>query len=196
MKHQQYAILVALPIIVYLSCTLLSATLVQNVAPTYYQAVMYAASGHVSFEKIWSGVLIGPLLEELIFRKLIFNFLQKKTNTKAAFVLSVLLFTAAHIPSRPVIYLGESVIIGMVCQYVYYKSGSIWSAIYLHSTFNILTLYTSISLMDSMKLIGFQEDLSDLVVQLGFFLSILILAIILKKYKDTFSHAKSVESMN
>jgi hypothetical protein len=92
-------------------------------------------------------VLLGPLVEETIFRGLIFGGIRKK-NRLLAYAVSSLLFGLLHIWQFAVIYSDWSLLI-LILQYIppalglawcYEKSGTIWSSVLLHMFINGLSM--------------------------------------------------------
>lgn len=88
-------------------------------------------------------VLLGPLVEEVIFRGLIFGLLQKKSRV-AAYIIMYLAFAAIHLWETAVFapdwtllvnalqYLPASIVFG----WCYVKGGNIWCPIFLHMIIN------------------------------------------------------------
>jgi uncharacterized protein len=80
-------------------------------------------------------VFIAPICEEIFFRGFAFAGLLRGMNAPLAALLSAALFTAAHGD------LGSSAplfILGLLLAYLRWRSGSIWPAIALHASNNLL----------------------------------------------------------
>ncbi len=77
-------------------------------------------------------VLIGPILEEIIFRKIIFGSLKKVINVWFAALISALLFALAHNDGHLIIY-GS---IGLVLAFLYHKTGRIYVSMIAHGSLN------------------------------------------------------------
>jgi len=82
-------------------------------------------------------VALAPFSEELVFRGFVFNALRRRMSFGWAASLSGLIFGAAHGEPVGVIPLAAG---GVALAYVYARSGSLWSSIVAHGTFNAITL--------------------------------------------------------
>jgi len=77
-------------------------------------------------------VLIAPLIEEYLFRRLLLVSLLKNLSPKIAIISCALIFAAVHpISSFPPVFC-----LGLGASWIYWKSGSIWAAIALHALYN------------------------------------------------------------
>lgn len=93
-----------------------------------------------------SAVIFAPLIEEPIFRGMLFPALKKATGKPyLAMLISGFAFAAIH-PQGPLLWPSLAVI-GIAASYVAYRSGSLWPAIILHAINNLVTL--SLGLMMS-----------------------------------------------
>jgi membrane protease YdiL (CAAX protease family) len=82
---------------------------------------------------ILAASIIGPILEEIIFRKIFFGSLKKKIGFLFAALISSLLFAAFHFDfSHLLIYL----VIGFFLCYVYHKTGRIVVTMFMHAAMN------------------------------------------------------------
>ncbi|WP_284640996.1 CPBP family intramembrane glutamic endopeptidase [Paenibacillus silviterrae] len=78
-------------------------------------------------------VLIGPIIEEIVYRKIIFGFLHQKFGFFSGAVLSSLLFSLAHFSmQRALAYFA----VGMILCYISYKQSSNLPNIYAHIILN------------------------------------------------------------
>lgn len=85
---------------------------------------------------LFTGAVLGPIGEELVFRGVVQSALEKYGSWVALFG-STLLFAAVHGPS--VIFV-VALVMGLLFGAVYRLSGSIWPAIVLHIVYNGLNL--------------------------------------------------------
>ena len=83
-----------------------------------------------------TGAVLGPIGEELVFRGVVQSGL-RRYGARVALLGSSLMFAAIHGPS--VIFV-DALVMGLVFGAVYQLSGSIWTAILLHVTYNGLNL--------------------------------------------------------
>lgn len=79
-----------------------------------------------------------PILEELIFRGVILKAFLKRYNATKAIVLAATLFAIAHLNPWQGI---AAFIAGIVIGWVYYKTKSIWPAIFIHFVNNSFSFY-------------------------------------------------------
>lgn len=82
-------------------------------------------------------VTLAPFVEELIFRGFFFNALRRRLSFAPAALISGILFGAAHGQVAGVAPLAAG---GIVLAIVYARSGSLWSSMISHGTFNGITL--------------------------------------------------------
>lgn len=104
------------------------------------------------FEQRWllplvgvATVLIAPLAEETFFRGFMFTGLRRYGFFWAA-LASGLLFSAAHINPGGLIPLA---LVGMLFAWAYARSGSLWTSIYAHLTFNLISFVALTSIVQS-----------------------------------------------
>lgn len=107
--------------------------------------------------------IAGPIVEELIFRGLIYNRIKKMTGVVLAAILSGVIFGAYHGNWVQAPY---AIIIGLVCVYVYEKYKSIIAPIILHITANMFSLVISLIVLNmpsgEMAIPTFSEQLTAL----------------------------------
>lgn len=97
----------------------------------------------------WLGILcvsvLGPILEELLFRGAITKILLEKYSPVKAILISGLIFGIFHI--NPVQVVG-AIIMGVVFAWIYYKTKSLVPCILIHILNNSLSVYSSIQYPD------------------------------------------------
>lgn len=81
----------------------------------------------------------GPIMEEFVFRKVIFANLFNRTGAVGAAVISSLLFAFVHLDGHILLYS----VMGFVFCLVYYKAGSVWAPIASHALMNIFALVSA-----------------------------------------------------
>lgn len=93
----------------------------------------------------WVGILaiavVGPVLEELLFRGAVTKVLLQKYSPTKAILFSALIFGIFHI--NPVQVVGAS-IIGLLLAWIYYKTASLIPCILIHILNNSLSVYLSL----------------------------------------------------
>jgi len=82
-------------------------------------------------------VTLAPFVEELIFRGFIFNALWRRLSFAPAAIISGVVFGVAHGQLAGVAPLAAG---GIVLATVYARTGSLWSSMISHGTFNGITL--------------------------------------------------------
>ena len=81
-------------------------------------------------------IIIGaPLVEELLFRGVLFEELSRIVSTKTTIILTALIFGIYHFN---ILQTPNTIIMGLVLAYVYYKTRSIKAPIIIHATNNLL----------------------------------------------------------
>ncbi len=122
----------------------------------------------------WGGILaiaiIGPVLEELLFRGAITKALLQQYNPTKAILISALLFGVFHINPAQIL---PAFLIGILLAWTYYKTGSLIPCILMHILNNSLAVYLSIKYPET-------ENMDDLIsgtpYLIIFFSAIFILA--------------------
>ena len=80
--------------------------------------------------------VVGPILEELLFRGIIFNGLKTKFNVVVSIILSSTLFALSHEPNMVIFFV--TFLTGVLLCFVYQKYKNIWYSIILHFYINLL----------------------------------------------------------
>jgi uncharacterized protein len=97
----------------------------------------------------WFGIvciaILGPILEELLFRGGITKVLLKKYTPTKAIILSALIFGIFHL--NPVQMVGAG-LMGLLLAWVYYKTASLIPCILMHIVNNSLSVYLSFKYPD------------------------------------------------
>lgn len=105
----------------------------------------------------WGGILaiaiIGPVLEEILFRGAITKALLQQYNPTKAILISALLFGVFHINPAQIL---PAFLIGILLAWTYYKTGSLIPCILMHVLNNSLSLYLSIKYPEA-------ENMDDLI---------------------------------
>jgi len=119
----------------------------------------------------WLGILsiavLGPILEELLFRGAITSALLKKYNPTKAIILSALVFGIFHINPAQII---TATLIGLLLGWIYYKTASLIPCILIHILNNSLSVYLSLRYPET-------EHVRDLFTGNAYF-SVMIVAIV------------------
>ena len=113
-----------------------------------------------SFDILQSGwgwilaiAIVGPVLEELLFRGAITKALLQQYNPTKAILISALLFGAFHINPAQIL---PAFLIGILLAWTYYKTGSLIPCIFMHILNNSLSVYLSIKYPEA-------ENMDDLI---------------------------------
>ena len=92
-------------------------------------------AGQAMWAIFLSGMVLAPIVEEILFRGLLFRSLSNNRSVKWAAIVSSLAFMAIHI-GTPLIALPASFLIGLYLCWAYQKTGSIVPGIVIHSLHN------------------------------------------------------------
>ncbi|MCR5736504.1 MAG: CPBP family intramembrane metalloprotease [Eubacterium sp.] len=87
--------------------------------------------------QVIASVILAPIVEELIFRGLIYTRLKQMTSLKAAAVISAALFGAFHMNWLQAPY---AFLIGIMCVFVYEKYQTIFATIFFHGMANMFSV--------------------------------------------------------
>ncbi|MFJ8099457.1 lysostaphin resistance A-like protein [Lysinibacillus sp. NPDC096212] len=97
----------------------------------------------LSFDDYLNGFLMAGLAEEIVFRGLILQEINKKMTFWKANIITALLFLVVHYPiwiyDEKIFHFGTHLYVlflGLLFGFVYKKTGSIWSVIILHAFHN------------------------------------------------------------
>ncbi|MFA5296676.1 MAG: type II CAAX endopeptidase family protein [Lutibacter sp.] len=93
-------------------------------------------------------LIIGPILEEMIFRGIILKGLLISYSAKKAIIISAILFGLIH--GKPLLIL-PAIIIGLFFGWIYYKTKSLGTTIVLHSITNLFAL-SGVFLIQKLKI--------------------------------------------
>lgn len=116
--------------------------------------------------------LIGPIIEELMFRGIIYNELKSKYSNMKSILITTIFFAVIHMNIIQILY---AFALGFILIFVYEKYKNIKAPIILHMASNITTtLFLPILIQN------------NLIINYSIFLICLILLIIIKKYTKIF----------
>lgn len=105
----------------------------------------------------WGGILaiaiVGPILEEVLFRGAITKALLQKYSPAKAIVISALLFGVFHLNPAQIL---PAFLMGLLLGWVYYKTASLIPCILMHILNNALSVYLSMKYPDI-------ENMDDLI---------------------------------
>lgn len=150
-------------------------SLMYNVFAYYLNFVLKTSlfdnSNNIAITLLSTGIL-GPIIEELMFRGIIYNELKSKYSNMKSILLTTIFFAIIHINIIQILY---ALIIGFILIFVYEKYNNIKAPIILHMASNITTTLFLPLLIKN-----------NLIINYGIFIFSLILLIMLKKYTKLF----------
>ncbi len=88
-------------------------------------------------------VVLGPIVEEVVFRGLVFTRLRRAMPLWSAALLSALLFGVMH--GNP-LWIAYAFCLGCVLAFVYEKGGGLWASVFFHILFNFVGSYVMLPL--------------------------------------------------
>ncbi len=99
------------------------------------------SSTAVVVTSVLAAVLLAPLVEEVVFRGVLFQAARRRLGVAAGAVLSSAVWTAVHVElyARPVA-LGAIFLLGLWFGWVFHRSGRLMVAVLAHATFNAINL--------------------------------------------------------
>jgi hypothetical protein len=83
------------------------------------------------------GIVVAPVVEELVFRGFVFAGLRERYGWWKAGLISAGIFAVIHLQPLAVI---QILVLGMIFAYLYHRSGSIWPAVIMHVLTNAVGL--------------------------------------------------------
>jgi membrane protease YdiL (CAAX protease family) len=94
---------------------------------------------------LWIAVVIfAPLFEETLFRGFLFEgFRQSRVGIIGAIVLTALPWSLLHIQYEPY-HIASIFVLGLIYGFVRYKTGSLWSTLFMHAFNNLAAMITTI----------------------------------------------------
>lgn len=117
----------------------------QEISKGYENLAELIMSGNTFLLFITVGIM-GPIIEEVIFRGLVYSELRKVLNVPAVIIIQALLFAVYHMN---IIQGVNAFFIGVVLGIAVYKTGSIWPAIAIHISFNSINVLMSRAMPES-----------------------------------------------
>lgn len=103
--------------------------------------IKYHPNNAIEINKIFlilSSVIIGPIIEEILFRFILTNNLLKFNNKTNTILLSSLLFGLTHTGLINILY---AFTLGIILNIVFIKKNNITNTITIHSSANLISLY-------------------------------------------------------
>lgn len=143
-------------------------------SPKYQQVSQMIYSGGL-FMEIVSAVIAAPILEELLFRGMIYARLRDLCGAKWAIIISAAFFGIFHGNLVQFVY---AFIIGLMLAYVYEKLKTIWAPIVFHVGANLI----SVLITELMP-----QSFSNVFLILAAMAVCLILTVILLKYVNRYN---------
>lgn len=138
---------------------------------------IYTISTKISTNLIISIIttcLIGPIIEELIYRGIVYNKFLKFYSKTNSIIMTTLIFAFTHVGITALIY---SFVIGLFLNIMYSKTNDLKFNIIVHSIINL------VSLLFVNLLIDFNHFINVLLIFV-FIISIIIIIKIMKKYSN------------
>lgn len=114
---------------------------------TYSPTIKSSLESFIQHDKIFNAnpiltfisvAILAPIVEEIIFRGIIFNESSKYKGGAFPIIISALLFGLAHMQPIQIVY---AFIVGLIFGFVYSKTHSLPIVMFLHMLNNLLTLF-------------------------------------------------------
>ena len=126
--------------------------------PSYSKVQEQLSSASQSLLQLATIIIVIPICEEIIYRRIIFDHLRRNYNLVCAIIIQSIIFGIAHGNIVQGIY---AFVLGLVLALVYINYNSLWANIILHIIFNLMGICVI------PKLIGFNENFIYLLVIIG-----------------------------
>lgn len=126
-----------------------------------------------NIEGSWLGVLaiaiIGPILEEMLFRGAVTTELQRRYSPQKAILFSALIFGIFHINPAQVL---NAFLLGLLLAWLFYKTHSLIPGILIHILNNSLSVYFTQAFPEA-------DTLSDIIGNPTYYISLIIAVLLL-----------------
>ena len=126
--------------------------------PVYPDWVVFRSLVEVPLLAVLGSILFAPLVEEILFRSMLYRGLLRSMALALAAVISALAFAAAHyLEDGGVVRAAGAAVMSLAAIWLFHRSRGLWPAIALHATFNgaVITIgYVSA------RIVGFGTTLS------------------------------------
>ena len=132
-----YEIVLFLPL---MSLTVLIYFIASKFGYTYISplAELLSGSGNYGIALVFLfSVFIAPIIEEIVFRRVIFTFVERMFGILPAVIATSLIFSFLH---GGIIQIIPLFILGSILQYLYIKYNSLYPSILLHSFHNLIIM--------------------------------------------------------
>ena len=123
--------------LIFLSIGIISGFIIEQLKITGLEEINNAFNSKGIFLALVSTVILAPIIEELLFRGLIFNRINSKWNGWLAIIISALLFAVLH-GNLPQIL--NAFILGIGLGYFYNKYHNLWYCIIAHALNNFVSI--------------------------------------------------------
>lgn len=145
----------------------------------------------------WIGIIsvsiLGPILEELLFRGAVTRALLQKYSPDKAIFLSAFVFGIFHL--NPVQVIG-AFFIGLLLAWVYYRSGSLVPCILIHIVNNSLSVYLNLKYPDANSLSELTGTISPIAVTIIAVLLLVLSCFLMKRMTTSVTQWKEEDKTN
>ena len=135
------------------------------------QQLKYASN---SISQLFIIIILIPICEEIIFRRVIFGYLKENYNIVCAVIIQALVFGIAH---GNIVQGTYTFILGIALALAYIYCNSLWGSITLHITFNLM------GLLIIPKLVDMNPSLVYVLLIIGIACLVVSLFKLMKKYE-------------
>lgn len=106
----------------------------------FLSGVRYVKSDISLFAVVLSSGVFGPILEELVFRKIYLNKLLEFNSERNAVMINTVIFALIHGSASSMIY---AFILGLFFNKIYLKYNNVWINIFMHMAANMVVIFLS-----------------------------------------------------
>lgn len=110
-----------------------------------YNTIIYLCTNQIPLKQtiplyisIISTGIIGPILEEILFRYILLNELKKFNSPKKSILLATIIFAIVHGSLIKIIY---AFILGLILNIIYHKRNNIKAPVLVHISANIISIF-------------------------------------------------------
>ena len=151
------------------------AGILTKLVPSYTNVQNQLEYASNSILQLFITIILIPICEEIIFRRVIFGYLRENYNIACSVIIQALVFGIAH---GNIVQGTYTFILGISLALVYMYCNSLWGSIILHITFNLMGLFIV------PKLVTMNPSIVYVFLIIGIVCLLFSLFKVMKKYED------------
>ena len=150
-SYAKYLLVIPFSFIGMMVCNFLATFALNALPDSFTKSYDSAAAAIYSGDKVSMVIavaIVGPILEELLFRGVVYNRIKDMFNPVVAIISSAIIFGIFHMNWVQGIYAST---LGILLAYLYYKYKTIYASIIMHMTCNTISLIATFLSKEGVK---------------------------------------------